>query len=480
MQTKNAQLHTTACHELARSPVRVNVVAEGLCIGCGTCAGVCPSNCLQMRSNQFGEYNPVETEGCTECGLCAKVCPFGTGNPNETAIAMELYGGVPGIGKRIECGHYLSSFVGYSAVDRQRVNGASGGLATWTLETLLRQGTVDRVICASPNPDPEKLFRYAVVDTPEQLRACAKSCYYPLEMSEVVQYAMANEGRYAVVGLPCFLKAIRLAEMRNPRLRERIVFHAGLVCGKLPGKSFAEYVIKLAGGDLSKVEQISFREKHGSVNACDMIFTYRYRAGSDQPDGSVHWDDGYGQAWNSGCFKNNACNYCDDIFAEVADCVFMDAWLRPYLEDPKGTSFVLARTKQADDLLRFGISHGELALSEASIDRCIMSQAVVVQSKRRSLEVRLHLDRLAGRRSPRKRVWAAADSAPQEIQKQQSALDISKSTRLMWPEVRLESLRMFYRRVPAFQAVRRKEQFDKAVRSIRKSVKRILLGHKTK
>lgn len=461
--------------------VCAEIVVNGLCIGCGACAGVCPTGCLVMTFNRFGEYNPIESKGCTECGICAMVCPFWRDNPDETTISTELYDTVPGIGKRIECGYYLSSFVGYSSVDKHRESGASGGLATWTLEALLRQGKVDKVVCASSNPDSAKLFKYVIVDSPEKLRVCAKSSYYPLELSEVLEYVIANEARYAAIGLPCFIKALRLAESRNTKLRERIVFHAGLVCGRLPGKSFAEYVIKLAGGDLSQVKHISFREKYGSVNAYDMVFAYRYQAESDQPDGYIHWADGYGQAWNSGCFKNNACNYCDDVFAEVADCVFMDAWLKPYSDDPKGTSFVITRTKRVDDLLRSGISGGELALSEASIQRCINSQAVVVQSKRRSLEVRLQMDHLKGRKVTHKRVWAAADSTVSEMQKQQSLRDISEASRLVWPEVRTESsLRTFYRRVPEFQTLLRKERFDRTIRSIRGLAKCILLRQKTK
>ena len=44
-------------------------------------------------------------------------------------------------------------------------------------------------------------------------------------------------------------------------------------------------------------------------------------------------------------FKLNPCNYCDDVFAELADVVFMDAWLPKYSKDPLGHSLVINRNK---------------------------------------------------------------------------------------------------------------------------------------
>ena len=43
-------------------------------------------------------------------------------------------------------------------------------------------------------------------ETPEEVLAGAKSRYYPIEMSKVMDFIKNNEGRYAFVGIPCFIK----------------------------------------------------------------------------------------------------------------------------------------------------------------------------------------------------------------------------------------------------------------------------------
>jgi len=40
------------------------------CIGCGTCAEVCPADCIEP-----GEPFRIQQEHCLRCGLCAETCP---------------------------------------------------------------------------------------------------------------------------------------------------------------------------------------------------------------------------------------------------------------------------------------------------------------------------------------------------------------------------------------------------------------------
>ncbi|MCK4554382.1 4Fe-4S binding protein [Candidatus Parcubacteria bacterium] len=54
------------------------------CIGCGTCAKVCPENAIKMVENKNGKLQPViDYNFCKGCGLCAEECPV-------KAIKMEL------------------------------------------------------------------------------------------------------------------------------------------------------------------------------------------------------------------------------------------------------------------------------------------------------------------------------------------------------------------------------------------------------
>ena len=44
------------------------------CIGCGSCAGMCPVGAISMGKD--GKY-VIDTTKCISCGTCASVCPMG-------------------------------------------------------------------------------------------------------------------------------------------------------------------------------------------------------------------------------------------------------------------------------------------------------------------------------------------------------------------------------------------------------------------
>jgi coenzyme F420-reducing hydrogenase beta subunit len=346
-----------------------------------------------MQWNRYGEYNPVEMTPCTtECGLCLKVCPFATSGENEDTIGERLYGAVPGIQHRSETGYYLTSYVGYS--EKHRPTSASGGMATWLLEALLAEGVVDHVICVAPTGDPERLFAFQVFDTPEEVRTGAGSAYYPVEMSAVIRQVIEVPGRYAVTGLPCFLKAIRLAQQRNKKLRERIVVTVGLVCGQLKSRHYTDYLALLSGMN-GKPVRVKYHSKRPDTPAADYHFICENPNGERSKE--VFFSKGMGEAWVNRWFTINACNHCDDIFAECADVVCMDAWLPEYWNDPEGYSLIIVRSPRIFQTITDGIQREQLKLKEISIDDVIRSQNEVIYGKRVLLSYRLKLAQKQGK-----------------------------------------------------------------------------------
>lgn len=368
-----------------------------LCIGCGICAALCPQEALDMAWNQHGEYNPIETTPCiTECGLCLKVCPFANHEENEDTIGKELYGGVPGIRHRPETGYYLATYVGYS--EKHRPSSASGGLATWLLERLLAEDIIDYVICVAPTGIPERLFSFTIFDTLEGVRTGAGSAYYPVEISGVIKQVLETPGRYALIGLPCFIKAIRLAQLRNTKLRERVTINIGLVCGQLKSKHFTDYIAAFAGVK-GKVTEVRYRGKSQNHPASNFYFAFKTENGEER---KIFFSEGIAEAWTNRWFTPNACNYCDDVFAECADVACMDAWLPEYSKDSRGTSLMLVRSPFVEKAI---VERGEeTSLDAIPVERIVQSQEGVLAIKRQHLAYRLYLDQKNGHGMPKKRV----------------------------------------------------------------------------
>jgi len=139
-----------------------------------------------------------------------------------------------------------------------------------------------------------------------------------------------------------------------PKLRDRIIFMLGLVCGQMKSRAFAEYVCALAGGNPKDIRRIRFRLKDPDRPAGD--FGARFISAAETCDAKseniISWSQGMMKPWTKRYFTPNACNFCDDVFAETADASFMDAWLPEYVKDYRGHSIVITRSEALNNLLQ--------------------------------------------------------------------------------------------------------------------------------
>lgn len=346
-----------------------------LCIGCGICATACPTKRIEMFFNKnLGNYQPSDSmETCEKaCGICEKVCPFVPENPTIVEITRNLYANVEGIQHNDVLGYYQSSYVGYST--DHRFTSASGGLATWVLESLLIAGMVDHVICVGQDEESPTLFSFRICSTIEQIRACSGSCYQPLELSKALQYVMENEGRYAIVALPCVAKGLRLAMLANRHLNNRIEYIFGLTCGQNKSRHFVDYIAEHHIG-LKNPSSIQFRVKDPNRHANNYLSHFNYRESSGNIEKhDVSWSEGISRIWVNRWFTLEACDYCDDIFAETADAVFMDAWLSDYANDCDGTSLAVIRDSRVDTLIRQGMTAKKVCCEDISPEKVLESQ----------------------------------------------------------------------------------------------------------
>jgi len=383
------------------------VSAGNLCIGCGICSAICPKKRLSLRLGDRGIHAVQEdaTECAENCERCLRVCPFSDRVPDENEIANKLYGSLPGIGHHDLAGYYQSAQTGYVRRGNIRARGSSGGMATWALASLLEQKAVDRVVCVSGGGRSHPFFDFRVCGTVDEVRASSKSIYYPVEMSGVLAEIMSTPGRCAVIGLPCFCKALRLLMQQSRKAAEKIVFLAGLKCSHGASTYFSEYLAEKAGGDAGRLRQVDFRIKHPGRRANDFgtECVWENAEGGLQRK-TLYWQGDLIHAWLGHWFSPVPCLFCDDIVAETADITFMDAWRPEFALDTEGTSCVILRSDLAAELCRQGMSSKEVFLEPMAISDVSGMQKRLAVGKRRGVSYRLWLRQRRGAAVPKKRV----------------------------------------------------------------------------
>jgi coenzyme F420-reducing hydrogenase beta subunit len=354
------------------------IVQQDKCIGCGVCDTICPVNVLDMQFNAIGMYEPKESDGCLDkCTLCIDVCPFVETNKTEKELAKELYGKQENISFHNDLGFYTSTHEVHKKELSDRLESASGGAGNSILNALLESKAVDAVLSVEPNEDVDKLFKFSVFKNSEELQKTRGSVYYPTELSEVLDYVTKNDGSYAITALPCFANAIRLAQEKNHKLRKRIKFIIGLVCGQMKTKEFTHTLARNAI-KTDRLEYVKFRVKQENEPATNFAFEFKGKVGSV---GRLSWTaqlDGPARLWGSRAFTPMACNSCTDVFAHCADIVLMDAWLPEYSRDYKGHTLVISRTKEVTNFLE---TLSDIELHPISAKKVLLSQQAVVDNK---------------------------------------------------------------------------------------------------
>lgn len=412
------------------------IVKNDYCIGCGVCAGICPSNNLYMDWSNRGELVPHSKNSCKEnCSFCLEICPFFDHNVNQDTIAENLFSKIPGINYNTNTGYYTECYVGYKKNEKDRLKCASGGAATSFLSSLLIENIVNRIIAVGISNDPDRIFTYKILKSCEEVNLCAGSAYYPVEISEIIKIILdeKSEDKYAAIALPCVVYSLRLAMEKIPKLKRKIILVASLTCGQLQNRFNAELMALESGIPVETLAKLEFRRKAKgmpSSNFLQIAIDSEGREGIPFPNQELPF-----HLWHFQYFKHNACNFCDDIFGEVADVTFMDAWLPEYVKDYRGNSITIARIPLVKTLLE---NSKDLYLCYLNVDKVIKSQRGVIHKKRVLLRGRLYKKYRSNSWYPKKRVEHDVNIYKKNKIFIDLTEEIQDSSKKLWPKHRLD------------------------------------------
>jgi coenzyme F420-reducing hydrogenase beta subunit len=298
-------------------------------------------------------------------------------------------------------GRYRSVWAGRIADDASIPQSSSGGMTSWIVGQLLEEKLVDGVVHVGSGTD--ELFEYQVSSTVDEAMSKRKSVYYSTSMDEAIRSVEGDGKRYAFVGVPCFITALRHLQRERPGLEQQFPFLVGLVCGHLKSTAFARLLAWQLGIAPDDIESVDFRVKRPGHDAADYAFGARATGGEMK---TALNRELVGANWGHAMMQLSACDFCDDIFAETADVVLGDAWLEEYREDWRGTNVVVSRHPRIDEILNNGRESGQVVLESLAVDRAAASQGGNVRHRRLGLSVRIADNLAAGLWTPRKRVHA--------------------------------------------------------------------------
>ncbi len=320
------------------------IIEGDLCHRCGSCVGICPTGVLGLEEDGYPVVKNLSA--CTDCDLCVKVCP---GDEfSVPSLSKELFNEVPDIHDMH--GHFKNAYLSYANDKEIREGSTSGGTITGLLVSMLEKNEIDGALLIASDPETPWKGKPIIARTKEEILSTMKSKYAISPTNSLLDQIIEQEGRYAVVGLPCQIHGIHKATSLNRKLKERIVLTIGLFCHaavehdpmkqiwagidekiKSKTKRFISRIGKHPGTPHLELDDgsyypVYFPKETGYRPSSMEILNILYRL-----------------------YTPGRCMTCYDSTAEFADIAVGDPWMAPpdkSINFYDGYSFVLARTER--------------------------------------------------------------------------------------------------------------------------------------
>lgn len=343
---------------------------NNLCTGCGTCYSSCPQESIKMIiNNDKGVYIPEVNENkCVWCSMCSKVCPGHEFDFKQ--FNTDIFGKQP---QNALAGNYLNCYLGFSTDKDIRYNSSSGGLISHILIYLLENKLIDGALVTKMNDKKPLQPEPFIARTKKEILNASKSKYCPVPANVALKEILKSDGgKYAVVGLPCQINGIRKAGKMFKDLNQKIVLYLGIFCGHAPTFHATEIFLKRAGIDVGHVTSLSYRGRGwpGKVK----IHSQNTTTSFDFPE--------YWKFAGSNFFIPSCCLMCVDALCEFSDISLGDAWLPEVNKDPIGTSLIIVRSENGQNLINKMKTDKELNLKEIDIEKVLLSQLYMLYFKK--------------------------------------------------------------------------------------------------
>lgn len=369
-----------------------SIVKNNLCTGCGACISEDINKQAKMIWDKSGFLIPKLGPNSTQEKMII-VCPFATQQKNEDELGAVFFKD-RAENYNSKLGYYTNLYAGYAKQFRE--TSSSGGIATYVFKKLLEEKIVDHLFIVK---EKNGEYSYQFFSDFQNITKISKTRYVPVTMAELFEKISTIDGRVAVSGVACFVKAVRLKQYYYPELKDKIPFVVGIICGGLKSKYYTDFLAQSAGC-FSEYKHAEYRVKNKDSSALNYKFSC-----IEKNNNKIHMVEmkTLGDMWGTGLFKSNACDFCDDVVTELADISLGDAWIDPYDKSGLGNSIIITRSLLADKIIKSGLDESDLALDKLQENKVLQSQQGSFNHRHNGLKARMKLAHINGKLFPKKR-----------------------------------------------------------------------------
>lgn len=250
-----------------------------------------------------------------------------------------------------------SFFAGYTYNKNIRYNGSSGGIITQVLLYLLDEKKIDGALITRLNGITPETF---VAKTSEEILSAQGSVYMPVPFFQGLRKLMNENGKYAIVGIPCQFKFLQ----KFPELDNKIFLKIGLFCNHTPSFEGTKKLIKNENLEEKDIVYLKYRGlgRIGTtiLKTKNEIVKKNYR-----------------DTWkilDLDKFYTENCKKCEDHLNHLSDFACGDAWLKEYANDTLGTSLIIQYSEKAKEILNKMKEKNIIFLEKIKFNKILQSQ----------------------------------------------------------------------------------------------------------
>lgn len=327
---------------------------QEFCTGCGLCRSV---KGIPLYEDDKGFVYP-DSKISEEKEFCSKVCLAG-GNSIKTLRSHNVWG------------RYHNVYSGHSLDCEIRKRASSGGVITSLCIYLLENKIVDGIIQIKMDDDVPYKTDVVISRSKDDVLKCMGSRYGISSPLKDIKSMANHHEKYAFVGKPCDVSALKMYQKEYQDLSEQIIFTISFFCAGMPSDNAQRELL----------ERLGCR----NVDECDSL---HYR-GNGWPGyatcvknggeiNKITYDESWGQILGRDVRKS--CRFCIDGIGELADVACGDAWYldesrKPDFSERAGRNVIFVRTEKGKKVLNSAFNKRYIELMPFEIDELQYMQA---------------------------------------------------------------------------------------------------------